>query len=239
MYAFTVNQNGGEASFQKLSEFYASAEIQGTISSQIDAMIAQQAGTEGDTPAAGNPSATLSRETMDGILSNVHYFGDSNAKILLLEYSEFLCSFCKRHYSEQTLEQVVANHQGEVALIFKGYPIFGQNLGAQGLYCAGKLGGTESYYAYVAEGMKASEFTDDLVLGIAKTIGLKENDMKNCMNSTEAVEAVNADKAEGQNLFNINGTPGNVVLNRETGEYIIIGGAYPVSEFESAVTQLS
>ena len=43
MYAFTVNQNGGETSFQKLNQFYASADIQQSIASQIDAMIGQDA----------------------------------------------------------------------------------------------------------------------------------------------------------------------------------------------------
>jgi protein-disulfide isomerase len=172
----------------------------------------------------------------------VHYYGDANAKIVLLEYSDLLCPFCQRHYNDQTLETVVANHPSEVALVFKNFPLPSLHptapLGAKGLYCAGKLGGDEAYYNYIAAAINASNFTDASVLDIAKGLGLEESAFTSCYTSSEATDAVNASTSEGESVFGINGTPGNVVLNRETGKYIVVSGAYPVSEFENAVSQL-
>jgi predicted DsbA family dithiol-disulfide isomerase len=76
------------------------------------------------------------------------------------------------------------------------------------------------------------------VLEFAKGVGVDEGAFTTCYTSAETTNALNKSIANGSNLFNINGTPGNVVLNRETGEYILIEGAYPASEFENAVNQL-
>ena len=40
---------------------------------------------------------------------------------------------------------------------------------------------------------------------------------------------------EAYTLFNLSGTPGNVVINRESGMYKAVGGAYPQSSFEAAI----
>lgn len=37
--------------------------------------------------------------------------------------------------------------------------------------------------------------------------------------------------------FGANGTPGNVLLDLETGEYLLISGAQPVDVFISAIEQ--
>ena len=243
MYEFTVNQNGGEESFLKLNQFYASDAIKDNIASQIDAMIDQQAGGDNYVPTnTESPSSNLDQAAIQAVLGDAHYFGNMNAKIVILEYSDLLCPFCQRHYNDQTIETVVANHPDEVALVFKNFPLPSLHptapLGAKGLYCAGKLGGDEAYYNFLPKAVAAYDFTDTSVVEIAKTIGLNEAAFTDCYQSAEASSAVDASINEGSALFGINGTPGNVVLNRETGEFIVISGAYPVSEFENAVSQL-
>jgi protein-disulfide isomerase len=237
---FTIAQNGGQANFEKLLKFYSSSDYVNNVTPQIDAMTAEGGTVDTDTPS---PSASLDEATIADLLTDAHYFGNQNAKIVIFEYSDLLCPYCKRHYDDQTIEQVVAAHPDDVALIFKNYPIPSLHpnapLGARGLYCAGKLGGSEAFYNFLPKAMAADDFSDASVLELAKGIGLKEADFTSCYNSTEAKNAVDADVSEGSSIFGINGTPGNVVLNRETGEYIVISGAYPVSEFENAVSQLS
>lgn len=43
---------------------------------------------------------------------------------------------------------------------------------------------------------------------------------------------------EGQSIFGVTGTPGNVVVDTETGEYRVIAGAYPASEFVSNIDDM-
>ena len=37
------------------------------------------------------------------------------------------------------------------------------------------------------------------------------------------------------NKFNLGGTPGTLVINNKTGKYTTIEGAYPTSQFETAI----
>jgi hypothetical protein len=43
---------------------------------------------------------------------------------------------------------------------------------------------------------------------------------------------------QGNELFGVNGTPGNVIIDRETGNYVLVSGAYPLDAFIEAVNTL-
>lgn len=49
---------------------------------------------------------------------------------------------------------------------------------------------------------------------------------------------INASIQEGQTVFGINGTPGNVILDKQTGKYVIISGAYPFDKFDQELQNL-
>ena len=42
----------------------------------------------------------------------------------------------------------------------------------------------------------------------------------------------------GTALFGVTGTPGNVLINNETGEYEVLSGAYPTASFEQIIDRL-
>ena len=111
---------------------------------------------------AGNSLPRISAANVEKILTNAHYYGNPNAEIVVLIYSDFLCPFCKRHHSDQTVETLTANHPAEVAMVFKNYPLAVHQtaeLAAAGLYCAGKLGGDDAYYSFIAQAIQAGSFT--------------------------------------------------------------------------------
>lgn len=196
-----------------------------------------------DTAAADTTQAqTLDKAKISEILKGAPVQGSANAKIVLIEYSDLICPFCKRHYESQTLEKVVAKYPKDVALVFKNMPLVQLHptafKGAEGMACANKLWGSEKAFAYLAEGFKAEEFTDDNVISIGKTIGLGSADFANCVKNGETQTEINATIQEGQSLFGINGTPGNVILNKETGKYVVIAGAYPFEKFDEEVAKL-
>ena len=57
------------------------------------------------------------------------------------------------------------------------------------------------------------------------------------MDSKENIARFDAETAEGQKM-GVQGTPGTVVINNQTGEYELIAGAYPASEFERVINKL-
>ncbi len=199
----------------------------------------EAAPTTAETPSE---ASTLSQDTIKSILAGAHFQGKEDAKIVLVEYSDLLCPFCKRHYNDQTMEKVVQKYPNDVALVFKNMPLPQLHptapKWAQGLYCAGKLWGSDKYYAYMAEAFKAEEFTDTSVVDIAKWLGLNTTQFTACYNDQATKDAVDASVKEGNSLFGINGTPGNVVINRETGKYVVVNGAYPFEKFDTEVSAL-
>jgi predicted DsbA family dithiol-disulfide isomerase len=43
---------------------------------------------------------------------------------------------------------------------------------------------------------------------------------------------------QASSIFGVNGTPGNVIIDRENGNYIVVSGAYPVEDFVNAINEL-
>jgi len=110
---------------------------------------------------SGLPS--ISAVNVEKVLSNAHYYGNPDAEIVVLIYSDMLCPYCKRLYNDQTVETLTANYPADVAMVFKNYPLSMHptaDKGAAGLYCAGKLGGDDAYYSYLAQAIQGSRFTD-------------------------------------------------------------------------------
>lgn len=245
-------KSGGSENFNLVKQLYSSDAYKAQQKQTLEQVLSSFGATTGTTdeaptaqaPTDGKPSdsSTLSQDTIKKILAGAHFQGKEDAKIVLIEYSDLLCPFCKRHYNDQTMEKVVQKYPNDVALVFKNMPL--EQLHptspkwAQVLYCAGKLGGSDKYYAYMAKAFQVETFDDTNVVDIAKSIGLDAARFTACYNDAATKDAVAASIQEGNTLFGINGTPGNVVLNRETGKYVVVKGAYPVSKFETEVAAL-
>lgn len=151
--------------------------------SAFEAVIADlKAGKELVNDDMGN-AGKLTKEQIAGLLENVYYNGDQNADIVIVEYSDLLCPFCQRHYNDKTLENIVAS-DNSVALVFKNMPIAGLHpnapLGAKGVECAGKLGGSEKFYAYLDKAFAQSNFNGANVVKIAEEIGLDSDAFVAC-----------------------------------------------------------
>ena len=52
------------------------------------------------------------------------YIGEPNAPVTLVEYSDYLCPFCNRHY-EQTFPELIDTYvrPGNVKIVFRDFPI--------------------------------------------------------------------------------------------------------------------
>lgn len=196
----------------------------------------QGATQETTTTAVAGDASKFAAIAQDGYI-----LGNKNAKVTIIEYSDLLCPFCKRHYNAQTIENLVKKYPDDVNMIFRQMPLPQLHptapLWAQGAVCAGKLWGSESYYDYLAKAFAIEEFTEDNVKDIASTIGLKKAAFADCLTSEETIAAVNAQVQEGQS-FGINGTPGNLVVDNEKWTYTVVAGAYPTETFEAEINKI-
>lgn len=79
-----------------------------------------------------------------------HIMGNPNADIVIIEYSDFECPYCKTHHS--TLNKIVEEYNGQVAWVFRHYPLIEihQNAFEKAVAseCVSQIKGNESFWEY-------------------------------------------------------------------------------------------
>ncbi|KKS02690.1 MAG: Sodium/proton antiporter [candidate division WWE3 bacterium GW2011_GWF2_41_45] len=84
-------------------------------------------------------------------LSDADYVrGDKSSRVLLFEYSDYDCPFCKRVHP--TLQKLLDDNAGKVAWIYRQFPLDQLHPTArsksEAALCAGKLGGNDAFWAF-------------------------------------------------------------------------------------------
>src|SRR3990167_6473307 len=72
------------------------------------------------TDALTNDTKSITTE-MRAVSLDDHILGNINAKIIIVEYSDLECPFCKVFH--ETMHQVVEKSNGDVAWVYRHYPI--------------------------------------------------------------------------------------------------------------------
>lgn len=152
----------------------------------IEAAVAAVRDGSAQSDDIGN-AGTLTQEQINWLLDGVYYKDDnSKAEIVIIEYSDLLCPYCKRHYNNRTLENIV-EADDSVALVFKNMPIKSLHptapVGAKWVICAWKIGGTKAYYDFLDAAFAEDKFTSSNVLAIANKLWLDESDFTECFNN--------------------------------------------------------
>jgi len=206
-------------------------------------------GSVGTTAAATNTTPPVDTTTtvqgdtakFAAIEQDGYIKGNKNARITIIEYSDLLCPFCKRHYDAQTIENLIAKYPNDVNMVFRQMPLPQLHptapIWAQGAVCVGKLAGADKFYLYLAKAFAASEFTEANVTDMAVSLGVNKDKFTTCLTSPETIATVNAQVQEGQG-FGINGTPGNLVVDNQKGTSTLIAGAYPAATFEAEINKI-
>ncbi len=180
---------------------------------------------------------TIDTATIDKLKSEALMKWNKDAKIIVFEYSDLQCPYCQRHYQNGTLESLVNKYEGNVAVGFLHFPLnihpYAQKA-AEGLECAREKS-DEMAWKYIAGVFGKTLSSEQIMYDVAKEIGLDEAEFKDCVSSSKYASKISSQMSEGASLFGINGTPGNVIVNTENGEYVVVAGAYPASEFEKTI----
>ncbi len=174
-------------------------------------------------------------------LDTDHILGDKNAKVFVIEYSDFECPFCKRF--QPTMQQLLSQYQGKVAWVYRHFPLsFHQNAQkeAEASECANELGGNDAFWKYADKIFERTTsngtgFPLNGLVPLAKEIGLDETKFKSCLDSGKYAQHVQQDEQEGQTA-GVTGTPGNIVWTKD-GKPQLVEGAVPLSSLKIVVDQ--
>lgn len=173
-----------------------------------------------------------------------HIYGEPDAVISLVEYSDFECPYCKRFHA--TARATVDRSDGSLNWVYRHYPLDMHDPGATrealASECAAELGGDEAFWKYADAVFERTTsngngFPASQLVPLATEIGLNPDKFEECLESEKHRARVEEDKRNGT-AIGIRGTPGNVLVNNETGEMRLIPGAVPLERLQAEVQEL-
>jgi protein-disulfide isomerase len=198
---------------------------------QGEAQIPFWATTEGLAPDPAKPGYTAAGD---------QYRGNPNAGVVVIEFSDFQCPYCRRHVEEtQPLLDETFVDTDQIFWVFKHFPLnFHPQAEAAGVAaeCAadqGKFWEMHDLLFTNVEQWSVSE-PSPTFHEFATQLALETNVFDACLADGEVLTRVQSDMQEGAPY--VQGTPTFIVLFN--GEGRIIPGALPADQFTDALQQV-
>lgn len=231
---------GGEENYKLVQKIYTNDAFATQQKQSLENAL-KQMGQAAEAEKKANAPKVLDKEALSAVTKDITIKGDQDADILLIEYSDIECPFCKRHHTNGTIEEVLKNHDN-VKVTFKNFPLnFHKEAqhNAEAIECAKDQADADTVHSFIGGLFEADDITTEGTLQVAKDAGLDTDALQSCIDSGDKTEIVAAQMNEGQSVFGVNGTPGNVLLNTKTGKYAVLAGAVPYSQFKAEIKKLS
>jgi len=167
-----------------------------------------------------------------------HVRGDANAKIAVIEYSDYDCPFCASFH--ETAKQVIDESNGEVMWIYRHFPLDGLHPEARqkaiAAECAAALGGNDAFWSFSDE-LFSSETPYSQINSVAEKVGLDTDKFQTCLSQEAPRLAVEYDEKTA-NEVGVQGTPGNYIVNLETKDVVPLRGAEPIQNVRDAIDSI-
>jgi len=153
--------------------------------------------------------------------------GPEDAKVRIVEFSDFECPYCRR-YSNDTYLKLMAKYGNDINYVFKDYPLaFHENamLAAQAANCANDQGSFwEMHDLLFSSGVGKRGTLEEY----ASILNLDMDQFNKCLDTEKYKTEIEDDLAYGQSL-GITGTPGFFINGLK------IEGALPFEVFEQII----
>jgi len=187
-----------------------------------------------DTQAAPTPSAPVEIDTR-----NSPGIGDPDAPVVMIEFTDYQCPFCRRHFIE-TFPQIQAEYidTGMVRYVFMEFPLTSihpqAQLASEAALCANDQGAYMAMHDMLfgrQDEWAGREDAGQVFKSFAKELSLDSAAFARCLDGREQEARVNADMKTGMQL-GVSGTPA-FFLN---GHFI--SGAQPFAVFQDGIDRL-
>lgn len=184
-----------------------------------------------------------SLENINPVSEDDHIRGNPNAPIVLVEYSDYDCPFCKNFH--ETMNQIMADYgaDGKIAWVYRHFPLEQLHpnapLIAQAAECVADLGGDDAFWTFsdlIFEERETNAQTNpDSLPGFAELAGVDVNDYNSCVDSGRTKAAVEEDFNNALAIGG-RGTPHTVILVGD--QQGVINGAQPYDVVSGMVENL-
>lgn len=160
--------------------------------------------------------------------------GDLDAPVVIIEYSDYVCPFCKK-LKDEALSEIEDNYveNGRVLMVFKDFPVVGGDRAAEAAHCAAEQGDYWSYHDILFERQasdRGSWADPEVHRGYAEELGLDSDELVSCFEERRFRQKVVDSTREAQS-FGVRGTPYLLVNSRA------VSGAQSYQVFEQIIEQ--
>lgn len=182
------------------------------------------------------------RDTLKPIDANDHILGNPKARIVIVEYSDTECPYCKEfHKTLQTIMQEYGE-QGKVAWVYRHFPM--EELHpkaikeAEATECANELGGKTKFWEYINKLYEITPSNDNLdpkeLTKIASLTNIDTKKFEVCLNSSQYRNRILSDIKNAKEI-GASGTPYSVLIDTKKNDYYQLEGGYPYIQLKSAI----
>lgn len=162
-----------------------------------------------------NNNSQTAQATFKPVDSTDHIIGSFDAPVIIVEYSDTECPYCKMFQGTMTDIMASSTYRGKIAWVYRHFPVHSLSPHeAEATECAGELGGNDAFWNYTDEIFATTTSSDSLdtaVLPIvAKDLGLDVTKFNTCLSSGKYTSVVQAD-AQAAQASGAQGTPFSVI----------------------------
>jgi protein-disulfide isomerase len=171
------------------------------------------------------------RPVFDVNIADAPFKGNADAKVTIVEYSDFQCPFCSK--ASKTVEELEKKYGNKVKIAFKNFPLPFHNqakMAAMAAECANVQ--DKKYFWKMHDAMFADQtkLDRDQLLATAKKIGVKVEEFTKCLDSNAHMAKIDQDIKEGQELA-IKSTPTFFINGK------LLSGALPIETFSEVIEE--
>ncbi|HYE59805.1 MAG TPA: thioredoxin domain-containing protein [Candidatus Kapabacteria bacterium] len=194
------------------------------------------------TPTYVDDSAVLPANIQLAAITDQDYYkGGKDAKVVVVEFSDTECPFCKRFH--ETMNQVVAKYGADVKWVYKHAPLDSLHRKARNeamaVECAGELGGNAGFWKYLDQLFFLTPSNDGFDAAqlpqVAADVGLNRAQFESCLASGKYAQKVQNQLLEAE-AAGLQGTPYAVIMVGE--QKIPVNGAVPFEQMVAMIDQV-
>jgi len=168
-------------------------------------------------------------------LANAPTTGAPDAKVTIVEYSDFQCPYCSQAHA--TIDQLMQQYQGKVKLVYKHLPLNMHNwaedaaVASTCVYQQDNATFWKLYdYLFTNQGTVTKETLAQKVEQATKDSKVNQEELKKCIDTKATMAIVKANMTEAESL-GLNSTPSFVINGRP------VIGALELAQFKQVVDE--
>lgn len=194
-------------------------------------------------PTQGALQQTGSTDNVNPLTSTDHVRGNPDARVIIVEYSDFECPFCKSFHL--TMQQIMDEYgkDGQVAWVYRHFPLdqlhpVKARLEAITSECVAEIGGNNAFWQFTDRFFELTPSNNqtniDVVLPkIIEELGLSQSAIDECVASGKYDQHIQ-DDIDNAVATGGRGTPWSIIIS-QNGETFPLSGAQPYTTVKQLI----